>query len=83
MQTRLQGSTAKETGAGRIAVDLTERQALLWMVSNIAVREIGKELRWIRGLLLLLGAWLVFQFVLGQDIGLVVQSILERFGYQN
>ena len=81
LQTRLKGSTAKETGADRIAVDLTEQQALLWMVSNIAVREIRKELRWIRWLLL--GIWLVFQFVLEQQIWLVLESILERFGYQS
>ncbi len=70
-------------GVDRIAVELTEQQALVWIVRNIAVRKIGKELRWIRWLLLLLGAWLVSQFVLEQDIWLVVQSILERFGYQN
>jgi len=62
-------------------VDLTEQQALLWMVSNIAVREIRKELRWIRWLLL--GIWLVFQFVLEQQIWLGFQSVLERFGYRS
>ena len=70
-------------GADRIAVELTEQQALVWMVRNIAVREIRKELRWIRWLLLLLGLWLVFQFLLEEQRWLVVQSMLERLGYQN
>ncbi len=83
LQTRLMGRAAKETGAKRIAVDLTEQQALFWMVRNIAVREVRKELRWIRWLLLLLGTWLVFQFVLEQQIWLGFQSILEQFGYRN
>ena len=52
-------------------MELTEQQALVWIVRNIAAREIGKELRWIRWLLLLLGFWLVFQ------------SVLEQFGYEN
>ena len=82
LQTRLMGRAAKETGADRIAVDLTEQQALFWMVRNIAVREMRKELRWIRWLLLLLGIWLVFQFFLEQQIWLGFQSILEQFGYQ-
>ena len=83
LQTRLMGRTAKETGADRIVVELTEQQALVWMVSNIAAREIRKELRWIRWLLLLLGAWLVFQFVLEQQIWLALQSMLERLGFLN
>ena len=83
LQTRLAGRAAKETGADRIAVELTEQQALVWMVSNIAAREIRKELRWIRWLLLLLGIWVVFQFVLEQDIWLVLQSMLERLGFLN
>lgn len=83
LQTRLKGRAAKESGADRIAVELTEQQALVWLVRNIAVREIGQELRWIRWLLLLLGTWLVFQFVLEQDIWLVLQSMLERLGYQD
>ena len=77
LQTRLGKVAAKAAGIDRITVELTEQQALGWMVSNIAAREIGKELRWIRWLLLLLGFWLVLQFVLEQGIWLVFQSMLE------
>lgn len=83
LQTRSLEAVAKAIGTDRITVELTEQQAFDWIVRNIAVREIRKELRWIRWLLLLLGAWLVFQFVLEQDIWLVFQSMLERLGYQN
>ena len=83
LQTRSMEAVSKAIGTDRITVELTEQQALVWLVRNIAVREIRKELRWIRWLLLLLGAWLVFQFVLEQDIWPVFQSMLERFGYQN
>ena len=83
LQTRSMEAVAKAIGTDRITVELTEQQALVWLVRNIAVREIRKELRWIRWLLLLLGAWLVFQFVLEQDIWPVFQSMLERFGYQD
>ena len=81
LQTHSMEAVAKAIGTDRITVKLTEQQALVWIVRNIAVREIRKELRWIRWLLL--GVWLVFQFVLEQHIWLVFQSILERFGYQN
>jgi len=83
LQTHSMEAVAKAIGTDRITVELTEQQALVWIVRNIAVREIRKELRWIRWLLLLLGLWLVFQFVLEQDIWLVLQSMLERFGYKN
>ena len=83
LQTRSMEAVAKAIGTDRITVELTEQQAFDWIVRNIAVREIRKELRWIRWLLLFLGAWLVFQFVLEQDIWLFVQSMLERLGYQN
>ena len=83
LQTHSMEAVAKAIGTDRITVKLTEQQALVWIVRNIAVREIRKELRWIRWWLLLLGVWLVFQFVLEQHIWLVFQSILERFGYQN
>ena len=64
-------------------MELTEQQALVWIVRNVAVREIGKELRWIRWLLLLLGVWLVFQFVVEQNLWLVFQSMLEWVGFQS
>ena len=83
LQTRPVKVAAKAAAFDWITVDLTEQQALVWIVRNIAVCEIGKELRWIRWVLLLLGVWLVFQFVLEQDIWLVVQSMLERFGFQS
>ena len=81
LQTRLMGRAAKAAGADRITVELTEQQALVWIVRNIAAREIGKELRWIRWLLLLLGFWLVFQFVVEQQIWFVFQSMLEQFWF--
>ena len=81
LQTRSMEAVAKAIGTDRITVELTEQQALVWIVRNIAVREIRKELRWIRWLLLLLGLWLVFQSVLEQNLWLVLQSMLERLGY--
>ena len=83
LQTRLMGRAAKAAGIDRITVELTEQQALFWMVRNIAVREMRKELRWIRWLLLSLGIWLVFQFFLEQQIWPGFQSMLEQFGYQH